>query len=119
MCLWTGADVGHPQHLQHGRDVGVAAVPLDSVRHVEDHAGTLPGYDPGHEVPELIGHVDVSLYDFDVVPALFQSGRYLLDRLRIVPLLRLRAEEVDDVRGRGFLFVEDDGYFHNLPLVWP
>src|SRR5262249_41475742 len=39
MAKRTGTGVRDPGHFQHSGDMGVAAVALDAVRHVEDHSG--------------------------------------------------------------------------------
>ncbi len=92
------AHVGDTQHLQHGRQVGVAAHTLDPVRHVEHHTGPLALDHPGHEILELLDDVHVAVDHADGVAALLEGRGNPLHRARVIALPVLRAEDVDHAR---------------------
>ena len=108
-----GADVGHAEHLEHRRQVRVAADALDAVGHVEDHARPLPGHDAGHEVLERLDHVHVAVDHADGVTAVLEGASDKLDGAGIVGFAILRPEDVDHAGSSGVPPVVNDGHAHH------
>jgi len=61
------AGVGHARHLQHGGHMGIAAIPLDAIGHVEHHAGRLTLGTGWHELIQRLKQSCVSLAKENIV----------------------------------------------------
>ena len=95
-------------------NVGVAGLPLNTVRNIEHQARPLPLDDARHELPQLFDEVFVPLESGHQVATRLQCVRQTFDGTK-TDLLPIRdSKKVDDTLA---IAVVNDGNFHRVPFL--
>ena len=105
--------VGDAGHLQHGGDMRVARLALNSICHVEDHPGGAALRIGRHEALERGEHFLVALAEQRIVAKFPQRRDDVLDSPRPISLRARLAEPIEDA---GMIVVPHNYYPHKRSL---